>query len=138
VFTSLRRSSQGNEQRVEAESLARIPERYIGDLRLRVQAYRRIAGCTELGEIKSLRAELRDRYGKPPLGVELLLRSAEVRILAGRAGVEMVETREDKIILTQRGVVYQVGGKFPRLTQTKPDGKLTEIKQPLESLRRNR
>ncbi len=138
VFTSLRRSSQGSEQRVEAESLARIPESYIGDLRLRVQAYRRIAGCTERSEINALRAEFRDRYGKPPLGVELLLRCAEVKILAGRAGVEMVETRDDKIILTQRGVVYQVGGKFPRLTQTKPDGKLTEIQRLLESLDRNR
>ena len=68
----------------------------------------------------------------------MLLRCAEVKILAGRAGVEMVETRDDKIILTQRGVVYQVGGKFPRLTQTKPDGKLTEIQRLLESLDRNR
>ena len=116
------------------KDLARIPENFITDHRLRIQAYRKIAACTELAEVKTLRAEFRDRYGKISRGTELLLQCADVKILAGRAKADTVETRDDKIILTQRGILFQLGGKFPRLTKEKPESKLTEIKKLLESL----
>jgi transcription-repair coupling factor (superfamily II helicase) len=116
------------------ESLARIPTRYIADGRLRIQAYRKIAEAAELVETKALRREFRDRYGKIPRQLELLLQSAEVRIHAGNAPVDTVETRDDKLMLSQRGVLFQVGGKFPRFTGTTPEEKLTEIKGLLESL----
>jgi len=38
-------------------------------------------------------------------------------------------------MLSQRGMLFQVGGKFPRLASPKPEGKLTEIKKLLESFR---
>jgi transcription-repair coupling factor (superfamily II helicase) len=116
------------------ESLARIPANYITDMRLRIQAYRKIAQSLEPADVKALRREFRDRYGKIPRELELLLQCAEVRIQAGDSHAETVETREDKIMLTQRGALFQVGGKFPRMTETKPEEKLTEIKKVLESL----
>jgi len=116
------------------ESLARIPSAYIVDGRLRIQAYRKIAEAAELGDLKALRREFRDRYGKLPRTLELLLQCAGVRIRAGDAHIETVETREDRIMLSQRGVLFQVGGKFPRMTSTTPEEKLTEIKKVLESL----
>ena len=82
----------------------------------------------------SSKGDFRDRYGKLPREVKLLLQCAEVRVLAANAHVDTVETREDKIMLSQRGQLFQVSGKFPRLTATKPEGKLTEIKKLLESL----
>jgi transcription-repair coupling factor (superfamily II helicase) len=115
-------------------SLARIPVSYITDTRLRTQAYRKIAACTERSEAKALRAEFRDRYGPLPRELEILLQCAEIKILAGAVKVDTVETREDKIILSQRGVLFQVGGKFPRLTKETPEGKLTEIRKLLESV----
>ena len=84
--------------------------------------------------MKALRAEFRDRYGTLPPGVELLLKCAEIKILAGAVSVDTVETRDDKIILSQRGVLFQLGGKFPRLTQRQPEGKLKEIAGLLKSL----
>jgi len=118
------------------ESLARIPNRYITDGRLRIQAYRKIAEAVELTEIKALRSEFRDRYGKIPRQLEILLQCAEVRIYAGNATVDTVETREDKIMLSLRGVLFQVGGKFPRMTGVTPEEKLAELKQILQSLPR--
>jgi hypothetical protein len=50
------------------------------------------------------------------------------------AYIETVETRDDRIMLSQRGVLFQVGGKFPRMTGTTPEEKLTEITKVLESL----
>jgi transcription-repair coupling factor (superfamily II helicase) len=120
--------------RQEANTLARIPSDYITDTRLRIQAYRRIASTGELADVETLRRELRDRYGPVPREVKLLLQCAEVKILAGHANVDTVETRDDKIMLSQRGVLFQLAGKFPRLTAPKPEGKLTEIKKLLESL----
>jgi transcription-repair coupling factor (superfamily II helicase) len=116
------------------ESLARIPANYITDTRLRIQAYRKIAQTLELPDIKALRREFRDRYGKIPRNLELLLQCAEVRIQAGDALVDTVETREDKIMLSQRAALFQVGGKFPRFTETKPEGILAELKALLHSL----
>jgi transcription-repair coupling factor (superfamily II helicase) len=116
------------------DTIARIPSAYISDSRLRIQAYRKIAQAAELAEVDALRAEFRDRYGKLPHEVKLLLRCATVKILAANANIDTVETRADKIMLSQRGQLFQVGGKFPRLTAPKPEGKLTEIKKLLESL----
>jgi transcription-repair coupling factor (superfamily II helicase) len=120
------------------ESLLRIPAPYLPDTRLRIQAYRRIASSIERSNIEDLRSELRDRYGQLPREVDLLLQCAAVRILAAQANVDTVETREDKIMLSQRGVLFQVGGKFPRFSETRPEGKLTEIRNLLESLRNER
>jgi transcription-repair coupling factor (superfamily II helicase) len=116
------------------ESYARIPNNYISDTRLRIQAYRKIALTLELADVKALRREFRDRFGKIPREVEILFQCAEVRIQAADAHIETVETREDRIMLSQRGILFQVGGKFPRMTGTTPEEKLAEIRKLLESL----
>jgi transcription-repair coupling factor (superfamily II helicase) len=116
------------------ESYARIPNNYISDTRLRIQAYRKIALALELADVKALRKEFRDRFGNVPREVEILMQCAEVRIQAGEAHVETVETREDRIMLSQRGVLFQVGGKFPRMTGATPEEKLAEIKGVIESV----
>ena len=116
------------------ETFARIPTSYIKDNRLRIQAYRKIAGVVELPEVEGLRHEFRDRYGKLPREVRLLLQCAETKVLAAQAHVDVVETNEDKIQLSQRSVLFQIAGKFPRFTKERPEDKLTELKKLLESL----
>jgi len=116
------------------ETFARIPTGYIKDNRLRIQAYRKIAGVVELAEVEGLRREFRDRYGKLPREVRLLLQCAEVKVLAATAHVDVVETKEDKIMLSQRGQLFQVAGKFPRFTKLRPEDKLTELKKLFDSL----
>ncbi len=37
-------------------------------------------------------------------------------------------------MLSQRGALFQVGGKFPRMTGTTPEEKLAEIKGVIESV----
>jgi len=112
----------------------RIPESYIPDSRLRIEAYRKIAQVADLADVKALRAELRDRFGKLPRAIELLLGSAELKIVAATVNVNIIETRDDKIMLTSRSQLYQVAGKFPRLTRPRPAGKLKEIRKLLELL----
>jgi transcription-repair coupling factor (superfamily II helicase) len=121
-------------EEMPSDTLARIPFAYITDSRLRIEAYRKIAQVTERPGVEALRAEFRDRFGPLPREMKLLLQCAEVRLLAAAANVDTVETRDDKIMLSHRGALFQINGRFPRLTAAKPEGKLTEIKKLLESL----
>ena len=113
---------------------AQIPTAYIPESRLRIEAYRRVAQAADPVELAALRAEWRDRYGRLPRPVRLLLAVAELKFAAAAAGVETVETRAGKIICSARGQFYQPDGKFPRLTTTHTEGKLTELRTLLHSL----
>ena len=82
----------------------------------------------------ALGKELRDRYGKWPKPVELLLVATELKLLAGERGLDAIETKGDKLMLHRRGDFIQLGGKFPRLMKTEPLAVLKEIKKLLLSL----
>jgi transcription-repair coupling factor (superfamily II helicase) len=74
---------------------AHLPHDYVPGERLRLEAYRRIAGAIDETEIDAVRAELIDRFGPPPLPVDNLLAVARLRVLARHVG------------LTEIGVVGQ-------------------------------
>ena len=78
------------EVRVELPVDANIPHDYIPVERLRLDAYRRIAGALSAEDVAAVRDELVDRYG--PLGeqVENLLAVAEFRQLCRTLGVTEV------------------------------------------------
>jgi transcription-repair coupling factor (superfamily II helicase) len=118
----------------DGETLAKIPENYVADARLRVEMYKKLAEASRISDVKSLRNEFRDRFGPLPRAVKLLIACAELRILAAAVQVDTIETRDDKIMLTSRGQLYQIHGKFPRLTKTRAEERLTEIKKLIESL----
>ncbi|MCX7915566.1 MAG: helicase-related protein, partial [Verrucomicrobiae bacterium] len=113
---------------------SRIPSDYIADGAQRIQAYRRIASCADLDAVNAVRRELRDRYGPLPDEVELLLGCMEIKLLAGRAGIDTVESRDGKIILTQRGQLYQRDGRFPRFRGKAPLQRVVEIKRLLATI----
>ncbi|GIM99471.1 transcription-repair coupling factor [Planomonospora venezuelensis] len=73
--------------KVELPINAHIPHDYVTSERLRLEAYKRVAAiCTE-DDIAAVRAELADRYGRPPQEVENLLAVAHFRIRARKAGL---------------------------------------------------
>ncbi|WP_172832342.1 transcription-repair coupling factor [Nakamurella panacisegetis] len=91
--------ASGDEQEVEEETLevrvelpvdASIPHDYVPSERLRLDAYRKIAGATTTEEITSVRAELVDRYGPLPTESENLLAVAAFRQVCREAGVSEV------------------------------------------------
>jgi hypothetical protein len=46
----------------------------------------------------------------------------------------VIETAEDKLMLTRHGDFLMAGGKFPRLTKTTARSRLQEIKRLLRAL----
>jgi transcription-repair coupling factor (superfamily II helicase) len=78
------------EMKVELPVDAHLPHDYVPGERLRLEAYRKIAGVTSQEQIEAVREELVDRYGAPPEPVLNLLEVARFRVHARRAGLTEV------------------------------------------------
>jgi len=112
-----------------------VPPSYVPDPRQRIELYRRFAEIMDDESATALKAELRDRFGPLPASVELLLQVSQLKVLAAEREIEVMESREDKLMLTRRGDFIQVGGRFPRLTRKDPRARLNEIKKLIQLLR---
>ncbi|WP_345126927.1 transcription-repair coupling factor [Dactylosporangium darangshiense] len=66
---------------------AHLPLEYISAERLRLEIYRKIAGAKDNAALDEIVAEMRDRYGEPPLPVANLLAVARFRFLARAYGL---------------------------------------------------
>jgi transcription-repair coupling factor (superfamily II helicase) len=71
----------------------RIDENYIAEENQRLRMYKRIAGAETDLQLTDVRAELEDRYGKPPESVLHLLAVGEIRLTCERMGVAQVERK---------------------------------------------
>ena len=79
---------------IEVPVDAHIPDDYIGREVARLEAYRRLAAVTEIGELDDIRAEWTDRFGPVPEPAEALLSIGRLRVECLRAGVsEVAATR---------------------------------------------
>jgi transcription-repair coupling factor (superfamily II helicase) len=113
---------------------AYIPFDYIGEPRLRIEAYRKVAQATDWPALESLRIELRDRFGPLPEAVELLLAAQEIKLLADEKNVTTLETRGSRLMLTRNNDFITLAGKFPRFTKRTARGRLNEIRRLLSAL----
>jgi transcription-repair coupling factor (superfamily II helicase) len=75
----------------------RIPPEYIPEENQRLRMYKRIAGVETERQLADVEAELKDRYGEPPLPVQQLLRYAALRLQAMQAGVTAIERKRDLV-----------------------------------------
>jgi len=113
---------------------AGIPLSYVADAKQRIELYRKFAEITDEEGVGHLKAEMRDRFGQLPPAVELLLQVAVLKVLATERNISIIESKEDKLMLTRRNDFIMVGGKFPRLMKKEPRARLNEIKRLLQML----
>ena len=113
---------------------AYLPMNYIPEARQRIEVYRKLAQTSDATDLSTLKRELRDRFGQMPESVELLLKVAELKMLASQCGVTLMETKGDKLMLTRNNDFLMFGGKFPRLTKKEASARLNEIKKLLMAL----
>lgn len=76
---------------------AYIPESYVGEEPLRIDAYKKVAQVAEDGDVDRLRKEFRDRFGELPEVVENLLLAAKLKGTAGQAGVNRVTWERGRV-----------------------------------------
>jgi transcription-repair coupling factor (superfamily II helicase) len=71
----------------------RIDATYIPEEGQRLRMYKRIAGAESDAVLTEVRAELEDRYGKPPESVLHLLAAGEIRLTCERLGIAQIERK---------------------------------------------
>ena len=79
---------------------ANISDRYIPSSEQRMDIYRRIAMIRTEEEADDLMAELIDRYGDPPPGVNALIQVAILRGVAGKAGITDIVQKQGELRFT--------------------------------------
>jgi transcription-repair coupling factor (superfamily II helicase) len=79
-----------------------IPEDYISDMGQRLRTYKRIASARDDEQLRQIRAETEDRYGRLPPSVENLLAYARLRRMAEETGVVSIDR-------TPQGLAFKLG-----------------------------
>jgi transcription-repair coupling factor (superfamily II helicase) len=108
----------------------RIPAEYVPEENQRLRMYKRIAGVETDRQLADVAAELRDRYGEPPVPVQQLLRYAALRLQAVLGGVTAIERKRDLVSVKFRADAPVDPGKLAgfvsshRGAQFLPDGTL--------------
>jgi len=135
-FDALKEAEQAGQACPPIE--AALPAHYVGEAKLRIDLYRRLAMAATLGEVREIAETLRDRFGSPPEPAQALLVTTEIRIIAQDKGICTVETdgASLKCQLAIRGQTrfIKYGSRFPRLTTKKPLARLREIRKILKTL----
>ena len=129
-YTALK--SQEDAESVDVPRIqARIPSSYLGETRLRIDFYRRLALAETPARIDEIAAELTDRFGPYGTEVKALLIITEIRVRAEQKGLISVETGSNRLKCLRnsgrRDDWVQIGTRFPRLTAPKPLLRLREI-----------
>lgn len=75
-----------------------IPKDYIPSDRQRMSVYRRIADAKTIKDLKRLRAELDDLFGKSPKQMDMLIDLAEIRIKAAKWDINSIVARSPDLI----------------------------------------
>jgi transcription-repair coupling factor (superfamily II helicase) len=101
----------------DPDSGASLPYAYVEEDAQRMLFHRRIAEASTVGEVRALRTELADRFGKPPPAAVRLLRLAELRVAAAKLGVRRIEAKDGvaRIYRHSDRSPFTIRGRLPRL-----------------------
>lgn len=108
--------------KIEIPVDARLPEDYVNDVSLRMEIYQRLGESFSLSEVDEIWAEVKDRFGPPPVTAEWLYYLTKLRIYGALNGFTLI--KKDKVSLT---VERMKGGKI-----TSKSFLLPPIKSPAE------
>lgn len=89
---------------------AYLPADYVGDMRLKIDLYRRMARINHVDQVAEFRSELVDRFGALPEPVERMLVLAELKLDAAVWLIASIRIEDFYLVLdyTQRGRIQQL------------------------------
>ncbi len=88
---------------INLRASAFLPEDYIGDMSLRLAAYKEISAADDEDGLLQITADLRDRYGPLPEPAANLLEIMAVKIAAKRSRVSRVDAGPNTVTITFAG-----------------------------------
>lgn len=109
------------------ENAAFIPYSYVDEENLRVKLYGRISSLATESEVRELKKEFADRFGKLPIAVKNLFEIARIRIAAAQAGIQSIRASEERLIVLRNGEAIMSNGRYPRLKARTTATRLKEI-----------
>jgi transcription-repair coupling factor (superfamily II helicase) len=83
---------------VDLPCKAFIPRGYVGDMRLKIDLYRRLARVSNHAELDDFVVELNDRFGPPPENVGRLVSLSRLRIAAHRWGINAIRLEDNYVV----------------------------------------
>jgi transcription-repair coupling factor (superfamily II helicase) len=86
--------------RLDVDVDAYLPPDYIPFEAAKIDVHRRVSGAGDVGELRALRDELRDRFGPVPEPVKNLMELQRARIELGALGARSVEFRGGRLSVT--------------------------------------
>ena len=81
---------------------ALLPDKYVPDLKSKIDLYRRLVRITTTEDLEDIREEMIDRFGSPPNTASRLLDLALLRILAACWAVHAIRMENRSIVLHYR------------------------------------
>ena len=90
------------ETRLEFPFDARIPEKYISEVSLRMEIYHRFGDAGTYQELDDLLAELKDRFGIPPLPVFWLYHISRIRAFASLNQFTLIRLNQTVLLMEQQ------------------------------------
>lgn len=114
---------------------AYLPSNYISDERQKITIYKRIREIETLQDYQNLQDELMDRFGDYPDQVAYLLEIGLVKSYMDQAFVELVDKRQDKILVRFEKIsqtFFLTQDYFEALSQTKLKATIAEDKGKIE------
>lgn len=109
--------------------VATLPAEYISDVRVRIDAFRRLAMAGTPDEVRVVAESMEDRFGKLPPEAKAFCAIAELRCIAEAHGIVELETEAGAIrARRRRGDFVKIGVNFPRLSSLAPLKRLRELR----------
>ena len=109
----------------DSGSVAALPYDYIEEDSQRMGFMKRLAEAGDEGDVRSIKKELVDRYGRLPSAAARLIKLGELRVVAAKKGVSLIRTAGS------RAFFYKSGSSDVALVEdlksAAPDGKIREL-----------
>ncbi len=115
---------------VDLPIAAYLPDDYVSDRRQKIDLYRRLTRLERFDQVKVLRQELRDRFGKLPAPAQRLMSLAELKLEAAVWQINMI-TIQDKYLVIKFGDRQ----RFSQLAKTRPIIRLIDEETAMVTLK---
>ena len=92
-----------------------IPASYLDETKIRIAAYRQISELSTIKELKALKQEWHDRFGKVPDAIKNLFLCTELKIRASSKLIHSVIIEDSKLMMKRNNEFILIEGKFPRI-----------------------
>ena len=88
---------------IDLQASAHFPEEYIPDMKLRLEAYKRLMSAEDFTKLFDVEEEIADRYGKLPDEARSIVALAEVKLIATQLRIQQIQAYEEiiKIVLSE-------------------------------------